>query len=127
MTEDKLKQWDDYMLAVLNCAEVGDKVRFNEERQGYTIQAKGERFIVCTKPFNLRKTVLYTIIDMKDRIRGPENLVFCAGAGTRELCNEMLARLEGRDIELGWTSEISHRNRIRLEIDDVLPARPVHL
>lgn len=96
---------------------VGSKIKFAEEKQRYTVQAAGERFLVCNKPFNLKKTTLYTIVDLEDKVRGPESLVFGAGAETREHCEEMLMRLEGRDHELGWTTEVSHRNRIRLNIE----------
>ena len=91
--------------------KVGDKVKFAEEKQRYTVQAKGERYIVLTKPFNLRKTVLYTVVDTEKNIRGTENLIFCMGAETRKDCEEMLQRLES-----GQT-EVSHRNNIRLNYE----------
>lgn len=101
---------------VLLSSSVGDKLRFEEEKQVYTIQAKGDRYLVCTKPFNLKRTTLYTIVDTDKRIRGTENLVFGAGAETREDCEEMLERLEGRNINLGFTTEISHRNNVPLKV-----------
>lgn len=96
---------------------VGDKIKFKEEKQRYTVQAADKRFLVCTKPFNARKTVLYTVVDLEEGIRGIENLVFGAGAETREQCEEMLSRLNGTDIELGWQTEVSRRNRVRLNIE----------
>ena len=98
---------------------VGDKVKFTEEKQRYTVQAASERYAVCTKPFNLRKTVFYTIVDFKDRIRGTENLIFGAGAETKEQCEEMIARLEGRDPEMDFVTEISRRNYVGLHIESV--------
>jgi len=95
---------------------VDDVIRFAEERRGYRVQAASQRFLVCTKPFF--KTTLYTIVDLVEQVRGPENLIFGAGAETREQCEAMLARLEGRDTELGWTTEISHRNRIPLKFKE---------
>jgi hypothetical protein len=92
---------------------VGNKVKFAEEKQRYTIRASGPRFSVCTKPFNLRRTVLYSIIDIKEKVRGTEGVVFCLGAETRKQCKEMLSRLEK-----GETS-ISRRNRIPLVIEAV--------
>lgn len=38
-------------------ATVGDRVRFEEEVQAYTIQARSSRYLVFTKPFNVRRTV----------------------------------------------------------------------
>lgn len=90
---------------------VGSKVKFVEGKQSYTVQASNIAFAVCTKPFNARKTVLYTIIDWQNDIRGTENLIFGMGAETKEDCEEMLERLtQGK-------SEISHRNNIPLEIE----------
>jgi hypothetical protein len=65
---------------------VGDKIRFRGEKQRYTVQAVSERFAVLTKPFNPRRTVLYTIVDFEKQIRGTENLIFCMGFETSELC-----------------------------------------
>jgi hypothetical protein len=104
----------------LKTAKVGDKVRFAEERLAYTIRARGERYLVCTKPFNPRKTVLYTVIDLEHKVRGTENLIFCAGAESDEDCAAMLHRLEGRDGDLGFTTEVSHRNRIPLRVEAVV-------
>lgn len=93
---------------------IGDRVKFVEEPQRYTVQARGERYLVCTRPFALRKTVFYTVVDLVEQVRGTENLVLCLGAETRQDCEEMLARLEGRD---GPRTEVSHRNRIPLRVD----------
>jgi len=84
----------------------GDKIRFKEEKQSYTVRAVGDTYAVCTKPFNARKTVLYTIVDLQSGIRGTENLIFGFGAETDGQCDEMLKRLESGE------TEISHRNRI---------------
>lgn len=91
-------------------AKVGDKITFNEERMSYTIRACNERYAVCTKPFNPRRTVLYTIVDFENNIRGTENFIFGMGAETKQDCEEMLKRL------ISGETEISHRNRISLNI-----------
>jgi hypothetical protein len=88
--------------------ERGTRVRFAEEKQAYTVRAIGPRFAVCTKPFNPRHTVLYTVIDFEEKIRGTEGVVLGLGAETDEDCEEMLQRLESVE------TEISHRNRIPL-------------
>jgi hypothetical protein len=92
--------------------QTGDRVRFAEEKQAYTVQARGDRFLVCTKPFNPRRTVLYTVVDLAHGIRGTENLIFGLGAETREQCEQMLARLEAGE------TEISYRNRVPLNLAD---------
>ena len=88
-------------------------IKFKEEKQRYTIQAFNDRFLICTKPFNPRKTVLYTIVDLEKKIRGTEDLIFCMGYETQELCEEALERL------VTGESEISHRNRIELNIKEI--------
>ena len=101
-------------------AKVGDRIWFAEEKQAYTVQARSGRYLVCTKPFNLRRTVLYTIIDLKELVRGPENLVFGMGAETREQCEAMIRRLEGNDTTCGVSpTEVSHRHRIALHVANV--------
>jgi hypothetical protein len=101
-------------------AHVGDRLWFRGEKRPYTIQARNERFLVCNKPFAARHTTIYTIVDLEENVRGPENLIFGAGAETREQCEEMLVRLTtGIDNEFHdepYTTEISYRNRVTLDI-----------
>lgn len=94
------------------CYEEGSKIRFAEEKQRYTVRAAGPRFAVCTKPFNLRRTVLYTVVYIDEGIRGTENLVFGLGAETDEQCQGMLERLESGE------TEVSHRNRVPLVLSE---------
>ncbi len=89
---------------------IGDRILFAEEKRPYRIKAMNDRFLVCTKPYNPKRTVLYTIVDLKENVRGTENTVFCMGFETDEDCNEALVRLESGE------SEVSHRNRIALNI-----------
>ena len=91
----------------------GSKIIFAEEKKGYIVRSIGKRYAVCTKPFNLKNTVLYTVIDIDNKIRGTENLVFGMGAETDDDCNEMLSRLECGE------SEISYRNRVPLVLKSV--------
>lgn len=53
---------------------VGDKIKFASEKQRYTIKAKTDRYLICTKPFNAIKHILYTIIDLERLIRGRNNM-----------------------------------------------------
>lgn len=98
---------------------VGDKVRFYGDAQRYTVRASNDRFAVCTKPFNPKRTVIYTVVDLVEHVRGTEDLVFCKGAETAEQCAEMLARLAAGE------TEVSHRNRVTLRIESVQPASRV--
>ena len=88
----------------------GQKIRFASEKRPYTIRACDERFAICTKPFNLKKTVLYTIVDLKKNVRGTENLLFCPGYETDLNCRKALERLQNED------SHITAKNFIKLDI-----------
>lgn len=90
--------------------KVGQKIWFSDLKRPYTVRACNSRFAVCTQPFNLQKTVMYTIIDIDKRIRGTENLVFCMGFETDEQCENALERLTCGD------SEVSRRNFVGLDI-----------
>jgi len=65
---------------------IGDKIKMDEEVQRYTVQAVNEDFAIMTKPFNARRTYLYTIVDFKRKIRGPSDLLFgpCYELNTQE-------------------------------------------
>lgn len=92
---------------------IGIKIRFAEEKQPYTARACNKRYLICTKPFNPQRTVLYTIVDLQEKTRGPENLVFGLGAETDEECQKMLERISS-----GQT-EISRRREINLRIVEI--------
>jgi len=91
----------------------GTKIKFKAEQKRYTVQCFNDRFIICTKPFNAVKSVLYSIIDLKEGIRGTDNLIFCMGYETKEQCKWSLKMLEKGEME------ISYRNRIPLDIEAI--------
>lgn len=91
--------------------QVGDKVKIPDEKRNYTVQARDNRYIICTKPFNLQHTVEYFIVDLEEKWRAPDNMVFCFGYETREQCEERLSELQSGQIEL------SRRRGIPLDID----------
>ena len=97
----------------------GMKVKFRSEKQKYTVVCASRRYAICTKPFNARKTVLYTIIDQWTNYRAPENLVFGMGAETREQCLEMLVRL------LDHESSLSRRHELNLDIEAVYDGKNI--
>lgn len=92
----------------------GTKVKFANEKQPYTVICTSKRYTICTKPFNLQHTVLYTIIDWDEKVRGPEDLIFSMGAETKEQCLEMLVRLTDGNPR---SSEVSHCSRVWLDIE----------
>lgn len=93
----------------------GDKIKFKSEKLRYTVQSACDRYAVCTKPFNPKHTVLYTIIDFERNVRGRENLIFCMGFETKEQCEEAHARL------IAGESQVSWRYYQDLDIEKVFP------
>ncbi len=91
----------------------GSKIKFKEEKQRYTVRASNVAFAICTKPFNARKTLFYTVINWYENIRGTENFIFCMGVKTDNQCKKMLERLTNGE------SEVSYRNRIKLNIEAI--------
>ena len=94
--------------------KAGDYIWFYGEKQKYIIQSCDDRFVICTKPFNARKTVTYSIIDFERNIRGRENLIFCMGFETKKECEEALERLQKGE------SEVSYRHYEQLEITKII-------
>ena len=93
--------------------KVGDKIRFKGEVKPYTIRACDDRYLICTKPYNLKYTVLYTIVDLKKNIRGTDWWIFgIYDYRMKDECEQCL-----RDLNSGET-EISKRNRVELEIEE---------
>lgn len=102
------QRWDNPATGI--SVSVGDRVWFEGERMPYTVKACDHRYLICTKPFAAKKTVIYSIVDLCQRIRGTENLVFCMGFETDEQCQDALKRLQNKE------SEISHKSQILLNI-----------
>jgi hypothetical protein len=85
---------------------IGDKIYFPTDKKPYRVRCRDDRYIICTKPMNIHHTVLYTIIDLKDRRRGPDDRVFCMGYETDEQCEERLKELQQGKIELSGRKSI---------------------
>lgn len=93
---------------------VGAKIKFAEDKQSFEVKASNERFAVLTKPFNLEKTVFYTIVDLKEGVRWTENNLFWMWAETQKQCEEMLERINSNK------TEISRRNVVSLNMDKII-------
>lgn len=91
--------------------KVGDKVYISNEKRPYRVRCRDDRYIICTKPMNIYHTVLYFIIDLVDKWRAPDNMIFCSGYETNEECLERLKELQDGRIEL------SSRRGIPLDIE----------
>jgi len=87
------------------------KYIFWKQKRPYRVRARDERFIICTKPYNPKHTVIYFIIDLYDKVRGTDNSVFCNGYETDGQCISRLVELQSGLIE------VSQRNRVPLEVE----------
>ena len=90
--------------------KTGDKVYVPCEKRPYRVQCRDRRYIICTKPYNPKKTVQYFIIDTDLGIRAPDNMVFCSGYETKDQCEERLMELQKGLIEL------SSRHSVPLDV-----------
>ena len=91
--------------------KIGDKVYIPSHKRPFTVRARDERYIICTKPFNAQHTVIYFIVDLIENWRAPDNLLFCLGYETDEACQERLKDLQDGIITL------SQRRGIPLDIE----------
>jgi hypothetical protein len=90
---------------------VGALIYVEKEKRPYRVQARSDRFAVCSKPHF--KTVLYCILDIQKQMRGPENLIFGFGAETTQQCEEMITRLEE------GITDLSRRRSIPLDVTHI--------
>lgn len=91
----------------------GDRVKFAENKIAWTVRSRSARFIILTRPFNPRNTVVYTIVDLQTMKRGPDDRLFSRGYETDADCAERLD-----DLETGFV-EMSKRNRIPVNVQEI--------
>lgn len=97
----------------------GQRIKFAEEKQSYKIIASNERYLICTKPFNARKTYLYTIVDLAEGRRGPDNMIlgpFYDYNDPRH-ARQAIRDLVGKKRVICKVLELSPRRSIDLKID----------
>ncbi len=94
----------------------GTRIKFTDDRCRWQVRATSENFAVCTRQadFRPRGELFYTVVDFRQNIRGPVNVI---GQGwkteTDEECRELVELVEAGK----WA--VSHRNRVALSIEDV--------
>ena len=79
--------------------------------------------MICTKPFNPKHEVQYTIVDLKEEIRGADNYWKLGGFvdyKAQKECERMLRALHGDCDEQDRPVMISYKNRIDLNIVKVV-------
>lgn len=78
--------------------------------------ARDERFMICMKPFNARKTYFYVIVDLVEGIRGADNY-HCRYDYENEFeCLEALQQLNEDALKENYVDAfyISSRNQVPL-------------
>lgn len=97
----------------------GGKIKLGNERQRWTVQARDDRFVIMTKPFNAKRTYFYTIADLERKVRGPCNLIFGLPwhVNTPEGARAALEMIERGDME------VSSRRCVDLSLDEVTALR----
>ena len=132
------------VLTVIDRPEVGDRVKFADDRFIWTVAATSEHFTALTRPAPFRRDAkVYTVIDWDKGFRGPCNLIgqgWGDGTYTPEQCTLMLADFENmlredpaataaraagkKSWKASWnTLEVSYRNRVTVHIDRIDKAR----
>lgn len=118
--------------------ELGDLMTLAGHRNRWTVQAVSENFVAIVQqaPFEPKGTLQYSIIDWRNGLRGPCDMVgqsYGDGSYSTEDCAAMLeqfewdplkdpayleaqARGEHRWIPTKWHLEVSHRNNVAIEI-----------
>lgn len=116
----------------------GQKVYFLDEKLPYEVKATSDRYAVVSRKLNrredagllkykvemsayfsfteafndLKDSPVYSIIDFKEEIKAPDNLIFTSvDYFDPEDCQKAIKMLESGEMEL------SHRNRVDLKID----------
>lgn len=103
---------------IFKTLELGDKIKLcGDASKYYTIKAIGYPFIICTRPYNFKSTVFYTILDFEKGIRNRHNLIFNPyDFKKQEDINKCLNDLLNKTDEI----ELSHRNYEDLEILEII-------
>ena len=73
---------------------INDKIKLPDNNRLYTIRARDERFLICTRPIVYGKETEYFIIDLKEKWYGPDNLIFSPEYKTELDCLSRLKDLQ---------------------------------
>lgn len=96
--------------------KVGDRIYVRWEKIGYKIQARDDRYVIATKPYNIKHTVIYFIIDTLLDIRSPDDRVFCSGYETKEQCEERLKELQSGKIAVSRRNSVPADDIVRVKV-----------
>ena len=95
------------------------KIRVPNERQCYTVRAFDDRYVIMTKPFNARKTYLYSIIDRVRGVRGPDNLIFGPMLSYVDQPRECLGLLQSGEMEVSYRRCIPIEPEVAAQLETI--------
>lgn len=80
----------------------GQRVQFSESQRWWKVRASSDdgRFVILTSPFNLQKTVQYTILDTERGVRGPDDRIFSSGYESDSDIADRMRELIAGDIQV---------------------------
>lgn len=79
------------------------------DRVSWKCMVRDERYVILSKPFNPKKTFMYSIFDLKEMICGADDCWCAYNYDNKDECEEALKRLQDD------TLHISYRNRAKIE------------
>lgn len=96
----------------------GQRVWFSDGKKSFKVREANEKFAICTQPYNFKpETVIYTIIDFENNIRGMDNMVFGVhDYYSDEDCAEAMKELLSGDLEVSRR----HHKYVKLDIIKVI-------
>jgi hypothetical protein len=102
--------------------KVNDKVYFSDEpRIAYWVKARNDRYAILTRPYNPRRTVIYSIWDMEKKIRSTNDYVFNPyDYNKQEDIDQSLTDLMNGEYQL------SRRNQVKVfgyRVDEFIPKK----
>lgn len=89
----------------MNIYPARTKIWFDGERHAYTVQACDDRYLICTKPYNLQHTVMHTIVDLEEEVRGPSAARYI-NYETQEGCEKALEWLRIGSLGISYNDQI---------------------
>lgn len=92
----------------LQNVKVGDRVRMFNQKRGFNVMARSDRYIILSK--KCFGKALYTIVDLEFEEMGPDNLIF----GIYDYCDPKDCKEALKDLEEGEI-EISRRHQLSFD------------
>ena len=95
---------------------LGDKLKFAEERRWWTVRGVSQRYIICTRigrgsnkgtKEEVARQILYTILDLKTYRRGAHDLIFnIYDFDSQEGIEELLNDLKDKNTHLSASNNV---------------------